>query len=110
MAEGRRITWIGKVPSITPQMFNDFGAALTAQFGATLIGTPTYQVSGGVVVASALYTKILAQALIKIEPAGTTLYLNLLWDGVPDMAGLKTLVQTTFAYQAATILEDTVTL
>lgn len=110
MALGKRITWIGKVPEITTQIFLNFDNALTASFGITRIGTPQYETVGNVTVASSLYNKLVAQALIKVEAAELTLYLNLLWDGVPDMAALKTMVQTTFAYQSPTIIEDTVML
>lgn len=110
MAEGRRITWIGKVPTITTEIFLAFDTALTTQFGITRIGTPQYQTAGLVTVASSMYNKMMAQALIKVENAELTLYLNLLWDGVPDMAGLKTMVQSTFNYTGVRIIEDTVTL
>ena len=111
MAEGRRITWIGTVPDITTQIFLNFDTALQTQFGVTRIGAPQYQTAGLVTVASSLYNRVLAQALIKVTPEATlTLYLNLLWDGVPDMAGLKAMVQSTFSYIGVTILEDTVTL
>lgn len=92
-------------------IFGTFDTALQAPpFSLTKIGTGSYQKAGNVTVASALYSAMMAQALIKVADSQITLYLNLLWDGVPDMAALKTMVQTTFGYTGVTILEDTVTL
>lgn len=112
MAEGRRITWIGTVPNtISAVEFTAFDAQMTSVFGQTRIGTPQFQVAGTVKVASALYTSCLVQALIKVTPLATlTLYLNILWDGVPDMAALKAMVSATFGYVGERIIEDTVTL
>lgn len=111
MAEGRRITWIGSVPAITGGIFNAFDAALTAEFGATRIGTVSIQTVGDVTVASALYTGVLAQAMVKRHPDATlTLYLNVLWDGVPNIAALKAMVQRVFGHAGVHIIEDVVVL
>lgn len=112
MAEGRRITWIGTVPNtLGNDEFLAFNQAMTDNFGQILISFPTVQTAGAVTVASALYNRCLVQALVKVVGAPTlTMYLNILWDGVPDMAALKTMVKTTFGYTAERIIEDVVTL
>ena len=111
MAEGRLITWLGQVPSITAAQFAAFDAMLQSAHGQTRIGTAQYQAVGPVTVASALYSTSLAQAMIRVKPdAPTTLYLNMLWATIPNIAALKVDVQAIFGFQGATIIENAVRL
>lgn len=109
--EGCLLTFLGTAPSISQAMFTSFNASMTTTFGMSAMGTPQYQTAGSVTTASAMYTAALVQALVRVnETATLSLYLNILWYGVPDMEAFKAMVRTTFNWAPTTIIENPVRL
>ena len=109
--DGRLLTWLGIVPSVNVAQFTALNTALTTTFGMTQVGTPQWQSTGGVTAASAMYTAALVQALVRVnEDATLSLYIHILWYGVPDIALLKAQMQLIFGFINPTIFENAVRL
>lgn len=106
--DGRLLTWLGTVPSISLPQFQAFDATLQANHGITRLGNPDFQSGGGVTAASALYTAALVQAMVRNNAGTLTLYLNMLWYGTPNIALLKADVQSAFSFTNPTIIENSV--
>lgn len=68
----------------------------------------TVHPGGTITVAAALYTASLASALVLVEDSQLIFHLHILWRGVPNMAALKAMVQTTFGIIDSTVIEDIV--
>lgn len=108
--DGRLLTWLGTVPSISLAQFQTFDATLQANHAVTRLGVPDFQSAGGVTVASALYSAALVQAMVRNNAGTLTLYLNMLWYGSPNIALLKADVQAAFGFTNPTVIENAVRL